>query len=635
MSLPSNSASGSSLPEVYSESQVDAGSAESVSTFPGELYVKDARKSFGVTKALDGCSFSANFGEIHAIVGGNGCGKSTLAKVLSGVLPLDSGKLSIRGHHPGSPVQARKSGVATVFQEVMIAEEATVVDNLYVGADGFWTKSLSSSEKLTKATALMKELAAEDIDMLAPAGGLPLSIKAWITIGRALLCNPDVLILDESSAALDFDSTERLFTKMRQLRDKGAAIIIVTHRIAELIRISDRATVMRDGKDVGVLSKEQITENNLLTLMTGRENAASVKAEQAHKTSSSEVVFRTRNVRVWPDAAPIDFELLKGEIVGVTGLDGHGQDQFVRVLAGIEQAVEGSPELKVKNTTGSKKVVNGDERFDAISSLEQAKLNGISFVSGDRKREGILPNMSIFENLLLPLYKTNSRVPGVRLIDWTSLSDIFDWEVERLAIKTGPRSNPITSLSGGNQQKVMIGRSFALHPKILVLNDPARGIDVDTKRDLYKHLREYVGEGNSVVYMSSELEEFIGFCSRVLVFRNGSIFETFKDNQVEPVGILEGMFGRSNNQSNISAGVQSENNASVVSSSIAQKSSTADTSAPLTAADIRRVRIVEYGDETNNKGDEIGPASSKETSSADQGQHGLIKGKKMKISYYN
>ncbi|MFT5260027.1 MAG: ribose transport system ATP-binding protein [Saprospiraceae bacterium] len=507
---------------------------EVLSLFQGELFVKNAFKSFGVTKALNGCSFHANFGEIHAIVGGNGCGKSTLAKVLSGVLPMDSGKLSVLGHHPTSPSEARKIGISTVFQEVMIADEATIIDNLYVGADSFWTKTLSSKEKYDKARVLMDELTGEELDLLAPAADLPLSTRAWITIARGLLCDPKVLILDESSAALDFDATERLFDKMRQLRDQGAAIIIVTHRIAELIRISDRATIMRDGRDVGVLAKEEITEENLLNLMTGREGAADKSSDIANKTNSRSVVLKTKDLQVWPDAELVDFSLLKGEIVGITGLDGHGQDDFVRMLAGVASAHDGFPELSV----------SGSDETISIKSLDEAKANAISFVSGDRKREGILPNMSIFENLLVPLYKGSARVPGIRFINWSSLADVFDWEVKRLSIKTGPESNLITSLSGGNQQKVMIGRSMALHPKILVLNDPARGIDVDTKRDLYQQLRDYASEGNSVIYASSELEEFIGFCSRVVVFRNGSIFHTYLNEEVEAVGILEGMFGR-------------------------------------------------------------------------------------------
>ncbi len=222
-----------------------------------DITVHDARKTFGVTRALDGCSFAAKLGEIHAIVGGNGCGKSTLSKVISGVLPIDSGHVSVLGHAPTTPRDARLAGVATVFQEVLVADDCSVRDNLFVGVDGLFTRSKSAQEKYETSAVMMKDLTGLDIDPDMLVGGLPLSIKQWITIGRALLMKPKVLILDESSAALDFDSTERLFAKMRQLRDSGSAILIVTHRIAELIRISDRATVMRDGRDVGRAGKER------------------------------------------------------------------------------------------------------------------------------------------------------------------------------------------------------------------------------------------------------------------------------------------------------------------------------------------------------------------------------------------
>ena len=174
----------------------------------------------------------------------------------------------------------------------------------------------------------------------------------------------------------------------------------------------------------------------------------------------------------------------------------------------------------------------------------QAKNNGISFVSGDRKKEGILPNLSIYENLVVPLYKKTSRGGFLGFVDWLELNGIFDWEVDRLSIKTGPRDNLIGSLSGGNQQKVMIARSFAQHPKVLILNDPARGIDVSTKRDLYIHLRNYVEEGNTVVFLSSELEEFIGLCPKVMVFRNGTVFDIFENEKVNADTLLEGMFGQ-------------------------------------------------------------------------------------------
>jgi ribose transport system ATP-binding protein len=499
----------------------------------GDISVIDVRKTFGVTRALDGCSFRASLGEIHAIVGGNGCGKSTLAKVMSGVLPVDSGQVSVIGHTPSSPHEARAAGIATVFQEVLVADECSVVDNLYLGADRLWSKTLPMKAKIRDASIMMKDLAALDLDVEAPAGTLPLSIKQWITIGRALLWKPKVLILDESSAALDLDSTERLFAKMRELRDQGSAVLIVTHRIAELIRVSDRATVLRDGRDVGVLSKGEITEKNLLGLMTGRSESPHIPTAVAQEVLRHDVVMKTSKLKIWPESRPIDFALHKGEVLGIAGLDGQGQSDFVTVLAGVGRAVEGLP--MVRTASGG---------FAEIKGLMDATQNGVSYVSGDRKREGIFANMSIFENLLLPLYRRMARAGKLAIIDWGSLTAVFDWEAERLSVRMGERTNKITSLSGGNQQKVLIGRAFALNPDILVLNDPARGVDVGAKSELYKHLSAFAERGKAVIYLSSEIEEFVGFATRVVVFRNGSIFDEFAGNAIEPANILEAMFGQ-------------------------------------------------------------------------------------------
>ena len=516
-----------------SASQKEALSKNS-NTVVGDIYVQDVHKYFGVTKALNGVNFSANFGEIHAIVGGNGCGKSTLAKVLSGVLPIDKGKVSVMGQTPTSPVMARNMGIATVFQEVMIAEEASVVDNLFVGSDDFWYKNLTQREKVIKAQEIMEDLVGEYVDPYTQAFNLSLPIKAWITIARAFLReNTKLLILDESSAALDFDSTERLFKKMRELKENGVAVFIVTHRIAELVRISDKATVMRDGKDVGVLEKKDLNEKNLIGLMTGRAESGEKSKSVAVQTKTDNVVMRAENLVVWPESKPVNFEVKRGEIVGVTGLDGNGQDDFVKILAGVQESHGGISQIS-----------DGNGKFIKYNTLDDAKKNGISFVSGDRKKEGILPNLSIYENLVVPLYKKTSRAGFLSFVDWLELNGIFDWEVDRLSIKTGPRDNLIGSLSGGNQQKVMIARSFAQHPKVLILNDPARGIDVSTKRDLYVHLRNFVEEGNTVIFLSSELEEFIGLCPKVIVFRNGTVFDIFENEKINADTLLEGMFGQ-------------------------------------------------------------------------------------------
>ena len=544
-------------PSMLTSRQPDsAGAADepsaALTSLVGEISVINARKAFGVTRALDGCTFNAHFGEIHAIVGGNGSGKSTLAKVLSGVLPLDSGQVSVFGQAPTSPHQARALGIATVFQEVLVADECSVVDNLFVGADSLWSKSIPNRQKVRTAAALMRELTGTDIDPEMLVGGLPLSVKQWITIGRALLCKPRLLILDESSAALDLAATEKLFEKMRELRDQGAAVLIVTHRIAELIRISDRATVLRDGRTVGVLEKSDITEKNLLGLMTGKTETAAAVREAGHEVVGEDVVLRTRGLKIRETTDPIDFDLLRGEIVGVTGLDGQGQNEFVRILAGVQAAGEGLP--AVRDAAGA---------FVDIRDLADADRHRVAYVSGDRKREGVFPNLSIFENLILPLYRRNLRGGALGIIDWGALANIFGFEVERLAIKMEQRSNPITSLSGGNQQKVLIGRSFALDPNVLVLNDPARGVDLDTKNELYRHLRGYAARGKSIVYMSSEIEEFLGLCSRVIVFRHGGIFDMFTSGAIVADRILEAMFGQTEGLRRKDDGVERRGTASM------------------------------------------------------------------------
>ena len=559
--------------------------SEKSKAIAGDIYVQDVHKYFGVTKALNGVNFSANFGEIHAIVGGNGCGKSTLAKVMSGVLPADKGKVSVMGHVPTSPVMAREMGIATVFQEVMIAEEASVVDNLFVGSDSFWYKNFTQREKVLKAQDLMEDLAGEYIDPYTQVFNLSLPIKAWITIGRAFLReNTKVLILDESSAALDFDSTERLFKKMRELRDNGVAVFIVTHRIAELIRISDKATVMRDGKDVGVLEKKDLNEKNLLSLMTGRTESGEKSKSIAVQTKTDKVVMRAKNLVVWPESKPVNFEVRRGEMVGVTGLDGNGQDDFVKILEGVQESQGGTTE-----------VLDINDKFIKYNSLMDAKKNGIAFVSGDRKKEGILPNLSIYENLVVPLYRTTSKAGWLGFVNWLELNGIYEYEVERLSIKTGPKDNLIGSLSGGNQHKVMIARSLATHPKILVLNDPARGIDVSTKRDLYIHLRKFVEEGNTVIFLSSELEEFIGLCPKVIVFRHGTIFDIFENEKVNANTLLEGMFGQT-------AGVGSTSISGSNNTSTLEKVN--DTNANLRSVDVQDkkiIKIVDFDKEKKSK----------------------------------
>jgi Raf kinase inhibitor-like YbhB/YbcL family protein len=493
--------------------------------------ISSVRKTFGPTVALGGVNLKAYAGEVHAIVGGNGSGKSTLAKVISGILIPDGGQISILGKAATSPVEARALGVANVFQEVLVADACSVLDNLFLGADGLFAAPLRRDEKMARATALLNELLGFHLDPDVLMGELPLSTKQWVTIARALLTEPKVLILDESSAALDFESTERLFRKIRQLKANGATILIVTHRIAELVRIADRATVLRDGVDVGCLEKDEITEVRILELIAGERRQAERQSRPLSGRQGVKPLLDLRDVQVWPHAERITLTLYPGEVVGVTGLDGQGQADFVRSIAGVQQLASGQVS------------VIQDGVATEVEGLRGARENRISYVSGDRKRDGVFPNLSIFENLLLPVLEEYGAGGPLHLINRPKLEPVFEWESGKLAVKMGSRDNPITSLSGGNQQKVLIARAFAEKPSVLVLNDPARGIDIGAKLDLYRNLRDFAERGGAVLFLSSEIEEFLHLCTRVHVFRNGAIWASFEPPYDGHV-ILNAMFGR-------------------------------------------------------------------------------------------
>jgi ribose transport system ATP-binding protein len=496
------------------------------------VVVSNVSKSFGETRALNGCSFDLAPGEIHAIVGENGSGKSTLAKILSGVLNADSGTVSIFGGTPTTPIEARRLGLATIYQEILVADEASIADNLFVGMDEWIRRGLPRGEKHQVARDLLRRLAVVDIDPATLVGSLPLNIKQWIVIGRALLTKPRMLILDESSAALDLDATNRLHEEMRRLRDEKSIVLIVTHRIAELVRITDRATILRDGQVVGQLGKGEINEQNLLALMTPQNRVVpeSQKSSRAVKAISAKPVLTCNGIMVHKRGAAFDLSVTQGEIVGVTGLDGQGQDHFVRVISGIVPSMGGTVTLTRDDGTPTR-----------MSRLEDAEALGVTYVSGDRKREGIFPNLSIYENLGIALYSRFTSGGG--WIQSQPIDVAFRQESKRFSIKMGAPTNKITSLSGGNQQKVLIGRAFAKGPRLIVLNDPARGVDLGTKRELYDEIRRYVSAGGAVVYLSSEIEEFLGFADRVAVFHNGSLFGVLAGADITEDTMLAAMFG--------------------------------------------------------------------------------------------
>lgn len=487
--------------------------------------ITDVHKSFGETRALYGASLLARSGEIHAIVGENGSGKSTLAKIISGVILPDRGEVVVAGATLRSPREAKAAGVATIYQEMMLAEDLAIWENLFAGSDPTWNRLRSNAQKRTETQETMNRLAGLDLDPDTRVAELSLSAKQWLVIARALVQKPKVLIFDESSAALDLEATNRLHHEMRALRESGTSVLIVTHRIAELVKIADVATILRDGASVGRLEREDITEENILRLMSAA-TAHSATGRTGGQGGTGENVLTARGVQLASDVPTVEFSIHAGEIVGLAGLDGAGQAEFIAALAGIKVPLVGTV------TTPTGPVIN----------LATAEAAGIAYVSGDRKREGIFPNLSILENFGLALH---GRVAGpLGLLNRKTIANAFQNEVKRLVIKFGRETDGITTLSGGNQQKVLIARAFALSPKVILLNDPARGVDIGTKQVLWKHLRDFADAGGAVIYLSTEIEEFFDFADRACVFFDRRIFAELTGEDLNEERILAAMFGR-------------------------------------------------------------------------------------------
>jgi len=507
--------------------------AENGSAAPSmAVVVEGADKAFGETQALRKCSFRARSGEVHAIVGENGSGKSTLAKILSGVFSADRGDVRVFGQTPSRPRHAMGLGVATVFQEVLVAEGRSVLDNLFIGMGGTVRAPISYAERVRRGGEELERLTGETFDLHAPIDSLPLSQRQWVTIARALLRSPRLLILDESTAALDLNGARRLLEEARRLKQRGVCVLLVTHRIGELTEYTDRATVLRDGRDVGTLNADEITENRLLELMGG---AAAHERRPAARTAAGEAgspVLRARDARLAEHTEPFDFEVSSGEIVGLAGLEGHGQAQFLRSVAGIGLLAEGEVEVPASDESSA----------SVVTTPRAAARAGIVYIPGDRKLEGLFPNLSILENFGVPLYRRNRRLG---FVDFRRIRALFSSQARSLEIDSRAECAPIGTLSGGNQQKVVIGRSLAQSPRIIALNDPTRGVDIGTKQDLYEVLRGLAAAGKGVLFLSSEIEEFLGVCHRVAVFRDGSLQTTLSGEQITFDAVLGAMFGRS------------------------------------------------------------------------------------------
>ena len=496
------------------------------------LAVDGLTKAFGQTQALRDCSFSVRAGEVHAVVGENGSGKSTLVKILAGVHRPDQGTLEIGGvrfDRVGSPRTTIDAGVVAVFQEVLVVGPQTLLENVWMGVDGLLRRRVPERVKRERARTTLTELLGESPPLDAPVESLPLSVRQVCGIARALVRDPRILILDESTSALDVATRDRLFAIIRTRIAQSRTIIFISHRMDEIEEIADRITVLRSGRSVATLDRDQASARELVRLMSGAGRlTAGVEPETpTARLEHSESVLETRGIRLRPNAAPIEFRLSAGELVGLGGLEGHGQDAFLQAL--WNGAVEGEV------------IRRHDGRTTVIGSATQAADVGVVYVPRDRRSESLFPTLSIRDNFaaatlgadgrhgLLRRARTDRRLARYR---------------EQLAITLASAGLPITTLSGGNQQKVVMARWLAVNPAVLLLNDPTRGVDLGAKRDLYRLLGELAGQGVAVVMLSTEVDELIELMDRVLVFREGSVFAQLDRHEVSRERLVASFFGR-------------------------------------------------------------------------------------------
>ena len=492
------------------------------------LTMRGISKQFPGTLALNKVDFTLRRGEIHALMGENGAGKSTLIKVLTGVYEKDSGSIHVDGiegeANIHSPQDAQNAGISTVYQEITLCPNLTVAENIFIGRVDHAIVNWKEYEK--KAAAILENLSipARPKQELSSCS---LAVQQMVAIARAVDMNCKVLILDEPTSSLDEKEVDMLFSLMSDLKKRGVGIIFVTHFLEQVYAVSDRITVLRNGELVGEYEVKDLPQVQLVAKMMGKSLDDMSELEQLGQkhTPSDEIVYQADHLSSL-ESKPFNFQIRKGEVNGFTGLLGSGRSESVRAIFGADRVTGGTIQVHGQKVR--------------ITKPHDAMKNGIGYLPEDRKRDGIIADLSVRDNIILALQVMKGFFHPMRRSEMEKFADEY---IAALNIKTASQNTPIGSLSGGNQQKVILARWLLTHPDYLILDEPTRGIDVGTKLEIQRLVLKLAEENMSITFISSEIEEMLRTCSRLIVMRDRNIVGELTGDELTQAHVMKTIAG--------------------------------------------------------------------------------------------
>jgi rhamnose transport system ATP-binding protein len=507
-------------------------SAPSASIDEPVLALRGVSKSFPGVRALTDVSFDVHPGEVHALLGENGAGKSTLIKIVSGVYPPDTGEIAVGGRLVRflSPREAQSQGIATIYQEFSLYPELTVAENIFAGhmprtLGGF---ALDWRRAAKEAAAVLESLDAGDLDVNARVGTLSVGNRQRVEIAKALSRRARILILDEPTAVLTQHDADRLFAIIRRLAAQKVAVIYISHRLVEIFALANRVTVLRDGNLVAIKPVSETKESELIRLMVGRALEEEPVSHAERSVKRGPLLLRARNLARRPMLRDASLELYAGEIVGLAGLIGSGRSELAQAIFGVMPPESGTVEVEGQEVK--------------ISRPEDAMKLGVAYVPEDRQRQGLITAMTVGENIGMTRLNVLKKGP---FIDFKAEDALAREYIDKLRIKTPHARQVARNLSGGNQQKIVVGKWLATSPRILIVDEPTRGIDVGARAEIHRLLDALARErGLAILVISSDLPEIMRLSDRILVMREGLVVAEFQRKEATQEAVITAALGR-------------------------------------------------------------------------------------------